>query len=195
MNYAKLALERGARGAPMRHVDPKLVRPWLEEAERRARLEARERARQEKIDAERAEVRLALQASIAALSKLVKPTDNEAMIETATRAMERIPIRIFVTLVSKITGVAVVDIRSARRDYDVVKARHITAWVVKHFTTHSLPSIGAALGGRDHTTVLHAARRVQRVVDRIGFPEIETPETVIESLWRANWKVCDGRVK
>lgn len=38
--------------------------------------------------------------------------------------------------------------------------RAYAMWVVREFTTLSLPDIGAAFGGRDHTTVIYAVRRV-----------------------------------
>jgi chromosomal replication initiator protein len=43
---------------------------------------------------------------------------------------------------------------------EVAKARHIAMYLARVLTTHSLPEIGRALGGRNHTTVLHAVNRI-----------------------------------
>lgn len=56
-----------------------------------------------------------------------------------------------------------VDLKSARRTAHIVKARQIACWLMKTLTTLSLPQIGRHVGGRDHTTVLHAARKIQHL--------------------------------
>jgi chromosomal replication initiator protein len=43
----------------------------------------------------------------------------------------------------------------------VARPRQIAMSLAKELTRHSLPEIGDAFGGRDHTTVLHACRRIQ----------------------------------
>jgi chromosomal replication initiator protein len=52
------------------------------------------------------------------------------------------------------------DIKSARRTAIVVEPRQIAMYLAKELTTRSLPDIGRRFGGRDHTTVLHAVRRI-----------------------------------
>ena len=52
------------------------------------------------------------------------------------------------------------DLLSARRSRTITRPRQIAMSLAKELTTHSLPEIGAAFGGRDHTTVLHACRKV-----------------------------------
>jgi chromosomal replication initiator protein len=49
---------------------------------------------------------------------------------------------------------------SARRSRSITRPRQIAMALAKELTTHSLPEIGDAFGGRDHTTVLHACRKV-----------------------------------
>jgi len=56
--------------------------------------------------------------------------------------------------------VRVSDIISAKRDKKITLPRHIAMALAKELTSHSLPSIGDAFGGRDHTTVLHACRKI-----------------------------------
>ncbi len=57
--------------------------------------------------------------------------------------------------------IRVADLLSKRRNRSVARPRQIAMGLAKELTTHSLPEIGDAFGGRDHTTVLHACRRVK----------------------------------
>jgi chromosomal replication initiator protein len=54
----------------------------------------------------------------------------------------------------------VVDLVSKRRTRSIARPRQIAMALAKQLTNHSLPEIGDAFGGRDHTTVLHACRKV-----------------------------------
>ncbi|NWO10302.1 chromosomal replication initiator protein DnaA [Chromohalobacter salexigens] len=53
------------------------------------------------------------------------------------------------------------DLLSKRRSRSVARPRQVAMALAKELTNHSLPEIGDAFGGRDHTTVLHACRKVQ----------------------------------
>ncbi|HCZ16612.1 MAG TPA: chromosomal replication initiator protein DnaA, partial [Candidatus Accumulibacter sp.] len=54
----------------------------------------------------------------------------------------------------------VADLFSRKRTRVIVRPRQIAMWLAKNLTTLSYPAIGAAFGGRDHTTVLHAVRTI-----------------------------------
>lgn len=56
--------------------------------------------------------------------------------------------------------IRVSDLLSARRSRSITRPRQIAMSLAKELTNHSLPEIGDAFGGRDHTTVLHACRKV-----------------------------------
>ena len=56
--------------------------------------------------------------------------------------------------------IRVADLLSKRRSRSVARPRQIAMTLAKEFTSHSLPEIGDAFGGRDHTTVLHACRKI-----------------------------------
>lgn len=58
-------------------------------------------------------------------------------------------------------NVRVSDLLSAKRDRKITLPRHIAMSIAKQLTSHSLPTIGDAFGGRDHTTVLHACKKVK----------------------------------
>ena len=57
----------------------------------------------------------------------------------------------------------VVDLNSKRRNRSVARPRQIAMALSKSLTNHSLPEIGDAFGGRDHTTVLHACRKIDEL--------------------------------
>lgn len=76
-----------------------------------------------------------------------------------------IPVAFIIAQVSARTGISVNDILSQRRSAEYVHARHIAIYLAKVMTTRSLPEIGRRFGGRDHTTILHAARKIQYLVD------------------------------
>jgi chromosomal replication initiator protein len=63
------------------------------------------------------------------------------------------------------------ELLSDRRSRSVARPRQLAMALAKELTTHSLPEIGEAFGGRDHTTVLHACRRIKElreVEQRVG---------------------------
>ncbi len=57
--------------------------------------------------------------------------------------------------------IRVAELLSKRRSRSIARPRQIAMALAKELTSHSLPEIGDAFGGRDHTTVLHACRRVK----------------------------------
>jgi len=57
------------------------------------------------------------------------------------------------------------DLLSKRRSRAVARPRQVAMGLSKELTNHSLPEIGDAFGGRDHTTVLHACRKVKSLRD------------------------------
>jgi len=60
------------------------------------------------------------------------------------------------------------DILSRRRPRNIVRPRQMAMALCKELTDHSLPEIGEAFGGRDHTTVLHACRKIEELCDTDG---------------------------
>ena len=57
------------------------------------------------------------------------------------------------------------DLLSKRRNRSVARPRQVAMALCKEITDHSLPEIGEAFGGRDHTTVLHACRKIKELCD------------------------------
>ncbi|HEX7759707.1 MAG TPA: chromosomal replication initiator protein DnaA [Caulobacteraceae bacterium] len=60
-------------------------------------------------------------------------------------------------------GLKQADLISERRTRSVARPRQAAMWLAKQLTTRSLPDIGRRFGGRDHTTVLHAVRRIEEL--------------------------------
>lgn len=57
-----------------------------------------------------------------------------------------------------------IDLLSQRRTFSVMMPRQIAMYLAKTLTTRSLPEIGSKLGGRDHTTILHGVRKIDRLL-------------------------------
>ncbi len=64
--------------------------------------------------------------------------------------------------------IKVADLLSKRRNRSVARPRQLAMALAKELTNHSLPEIGYSFGGRDHTTVLHACRKVKELRDSDG---------------------------
>ncbi len=77
----------------------------------------------------------------------------------------RVPIRTIQKRVAAHYGVAVDDLLTARRTARFVRPRWVAMYLAKAMTGRALPTIGRCFGGRDHTTVLHAVRSLQAMID------------------------------
>jgi hypothetical protein len=104
-----------------------------------------------------------------AASSVLPPIPNEViaaaaeiafprMILSRIEAIQRATLREF----PKIT---MFDLKSQRRTAEIVKARQVAMYLAKKLTSQSLPEVGRKFGGRDHTTVLHAVRKIGALVD------------------------------
>ncbi|MFG1305001.1 chromosomal replication initiator protein DnaA [Xanthobacter autotrophicus] len=99
-----------------------------------------------------------------AVKDLIRPTDPK-----------RVRVDDILRVVAKHYNVSRADLLSQRRTATVVKPRQIAMYLAKTLTLRSLPEIGRRFGGRDHTTVLHAVRKIDGLVnaDRALAEEIE----------------------
>ncbi len=105
------------------------------------------------------------------LGHLVRVEDNRKIrIEDIQRA------------VSRHYNVSRTDMLSNRRTRVIVKPRQIAMYLAKMMTPRSLPEIGRRFGGRDHTTVLHAVRKVEGMIAEDGqlAKELELLKRLIE---------------
>ena len=86
-----------------------------------------------------------------ALKELLAAQDKHVTIENIQK------------LVAEYFKIRVNDLLSSRRNRSITRPRQIAMSLSKGLTRHSLPEIGNAFGGRDHTTVLHACRKVKEL--------------------------------
>ncbi len=68
-------------------------------------------------------------------------------------------------VVAEYYKIKMADILSKRRNRSIARPRQVAMSLAKELTNHSLPEIGDAFGGRDHTTVLHACRKIAELRD------------------------------
>ncbi len=83
-----------------------------------------------------------------ALSDLLALQDRSVTIENIQKT------------VAEYYKIRVADLLSKRRSRSIARPRQVAMTLTKELTNHSLPEIGDAFGGRDHTTVLHACRKI-----------------------------------
>ena len=78
---------------------------------------------------------------------------------------KRVKIEDIQRIVARQYNVSRADLLSSRRTANVVRPRQVAMYLAKTLTLRSLPEIGRRFGGRDHTTVLHAVRKIENLVD------------------------------
>jgi chromosomal replication initiator protein len=76
----------------------------------------------------------------------------------------RVKIEEIQRIVARQYNVSRADLLSSRRTANVVRPRQVAMYLAKTLTLRSLPEIGRRFGGRDHTTVLHAVRKIEHLV-------------------------------
>ena len=92
---------------------------------------------------------ITLESSQDVLHDLLRANDRRVTIEEIQKS------------VSQHFNIRVSDMHSARRARSVARPRQVAMYLAKQLTSRSLPEIGRKFGGRDHTTVMHAVRKVE----------------------------------
>ena len=88
---------------------------------------------------------------------------KEALHDLITLQEKLVTIENIQKTVAEYYKIRVSDLNSARRTRSITRPRQIAMALAKEVTNHSLPEIGEAFGGRDHTTVLHACRKTKEL--------------------------------
>jgi len=80
-------------------------------------------------------------------------------------------------------NIRIADMHSARRSRSIARPRQIAMYLAKQLTQRSLPEIGRKFGGRDHTTVMHAVKKVDelRAADRHFDEDVDMLRRLLES--------------
>ncbi|WP_295555826.1 chromosomal replication initiator protein DnaA [uncultured Hyphomicrobium sp.] len=96
----------------------------------------------------------------------ITPDIAESVVRDLFQGVEprRIKIEDILRIISRHFGVSKGDLLSQRRHRSVVWPRQIGMYLAKQLTHRSLPEIGRRFGNRDHTTVLHAIRKIETVI-------------------------------
>ncbi len=81
------------------------------------------------------------------------------------REPRRVRIEDIQRIVARHYNVSKADLLSSRRTRTIVRPRQVAMYLAKVLTPRSLPEIGRRFGGRDHTTVLHAVRKIEGLID------------------------------
>ncbi|CAN5370261.1 chromosomal replication initiator protein DnaA [soil metagenome] len=95
-----------------------------------------------------------LEFAVATLGELLRGAERRVTIDEIQKA------------VSAHFDLKPVDLVSARRAVVIARPRQIAMYLAKRLTTRSLPEIGRKFGGRDHSTVIHAVRRIEELRDQ-----------------------------
>ncbi len=89
---------------------------------------------------------------------------REALRDLLVFQERRVTIQNIQKTVAEYFKMRIADLHSKRRNRQITRPRQIAMALAKELTSMSLPEIGDAFGGRDHTTVLHAQRKVQELI-------------------------------
>lgn len=75
---------------------------------------------------------------------------------------EKLSVDKIIKTAARFYGVSKMDLVSSRRTANIVGPRMVAAYLAKTMTARSLPEIGRRIGGRDHTTILHSVRKIEK---------------------------------
>lgn len=118
-----------------------------------------------------------LEGALIKLDALSQTGDGRITSELATEALGMRPRRslklpVLLDVVSRRFDVRIADLQGKKRSRTVTFPRHVSMYLARQLTPMSLEEIGGYFGGRDHTTVLHAARNIAKQVETD--PQLQT---------------------
>ncbi|WP_232630104.1 chromosomal replication initiator protein DnaA [Methylobacterium sp. Leaf118] len=133
-------------------------------------------------DLEGAVNRLLAHATLTGAPVTVETAESAIRDLVKNREPKRVKIEDIQKLVASRYNVSRSDILSERRTAAVVKPRQIAMYLSKVLTLRSLPEIGRRFGGRDHTTVLHAVRKIEKQIgeDAVLGDEVELLKRMLQ---------------
>lgn len=89
-----------------------------------------------------------------------------------------IDIDTIIKLVAEYFNVSQEDIKSKKRSKTIVFPRHIAIYLVREMTEHSSTEIGYAFGGKDHSAILNACKKIEERI--ISEPSIQTVISILQ---------------
>jgi chromosomal replication initiator protein len=113
-----------------------------------------------------------LEGALTNIYALASTTEKEIDISLARDALEehspavsrQISISDIIDVVTRHYGVRLTDLQSKKRRQSITTPRQICMYLARNLTRHSLEEVGGHLGGRDHTTVMHACEKIEKLV-------------------------------
>jgi chromosomal replication initiator protein len=115
-------------------------------------------------DLEGAVNRLLAQSKLSGQQVTLEMAEHEVRDLVRPQEPRRVKIEDIQRVVARQYNVSRSDLLSSRRTANVVRPRQVAMYLAKTLTLRSLPEIGRRFGGRDHTTVLHAVRKIENLV-------------------------------
>jgi chromosomal replication initiator protein len=111
-----------------------------------------------------------LEGALTSIYAIAVTSSEEITLELAQRALEgqikaaakHISITDIIEVVTRHFDVRLADLQSKKRSQSITEPRQICMYLARSLTKHSLEEIGGHLGGRDHTTVMHACGKINR---------------------------------
>jgi chromosomal replication initiator protein len=110
-------------------------------------------------------------------------TCQEVLHDLLRASDRRISIEEIQKRVAEHFNIRLADMHSARRSRAVARPRQVAMYLAKQLTSRSLPEIGRKFGGRDHTTVMHAVKKVE---------ELKTSDTTFAEDVDLLWRMLEG---
>lgn len=142
-------------------------------------------ARRKKVGAVVEDQRIDIAAQLPGLGKSV--TSDAYLAAMRDLAPGDHSVRSVVRVVAVVTGYTVSELLSQQRALPLVRARHIAAFIAMRLGVGTLSFIGRQMGGRDHTTMISAQRRVAAVVKAHGLDWTDDVVEMARCLWGLDW--------
>jgi chromosomal replication initiator protein len=104
---------------------------------------------------------------VVAYSLLEEKSISLAMAKNILKDMVKETVKIIsVEMIQKVVceffNLNIMDLKTSRRSQHVVMPRQVAMYLTRKLTRHSLPEIGGAFGGKDHTTVMHSCKKIEK---------------------------------
>jgi len=106
-------------------------------------------------------------------------TVQDTLADSRFNAGQRLTVEIIQRVTADIFGITLNDMTSKQRSRNIARPRQVAMYLCKTLTKRSLPDIGRRFGGRDHTTVMHAVKRITDL--RKDDPAFDKQVTAVET--------------
>ena len=107
--------------------------------------------------------------SMKAPLKEAKPIEVDEIAAGAVVVNGAPTLKEILSTVGAVLKIGKLDLISPRRAPNICQARHIFFWFARHYTARSYPEIGMFCGNRDHSTVMHGIKKIDRDFESLRF--------------------------